>query len=322
MITLRHTPDTGQGWQLELKQVYDPRRLDRERRPVLIIPGYGMNSFIFGYHPNGASMEEALASAGFEVWAANLRGQGGSKRRSGPRDYGFRELALVDLPCLFQAVLAATKTRADKLDPIGASLGGTLLYAYLAHHPKDHPFGAAVSIGGPLRWARVNPLLKAVFASPWLAGAVPMAGTRALARVVLPLARRLPGLLKLYMNASIVDLSAAEKLIQTVEDPHPNLNRQIALWLKHRDLVVAGVNVTEALAAVDVPLMCILANRDGVVTREAALSAVEAIGTKDVAVLEVGDEDIWFAHADLFVSRHAQERVFTPLEQWLLGHYG
>jgi pimeloyl-ACP methyl ester carboxylesterase len=319
MISILHRPESV-GWQLELKQIYDPQRLNRDLRPLLIIPGYGMNSFIFGYHPSGLSMEAFLCQAGFEVFSANLRGQGGARRRSGPRRYGFEELALVDLPKIFEAALSQTKTRATRVDPLGASLGATLLYAYLAHHPKDHPLGAVVSIGGPLRWASAHPLLRAAFASPRLAGALPLYGTRALARAVLPVVRRIPALLSLYMNAAIVDLSMASELVKTVEDPHPPLNGEIARWFRDRDLTVGGKNVTLALAEVELPLLCVLANRDGIVPPDAALAAVDAIGSRDVEVLPVGDAEIWFAHADLFVSRHCHEKVFEPLSRWLLRH--
>ena len=45
------------GWQLSLSQTWDPAKLVPGRRPVIIVPGYGMNSFIFSYHPSGPSLE-------------------------------------------------------------------------------------------------------------------------------------------------------------------------------------------------------------------------------------------------------------------------
>src|ERR1051326_6861472 len=49
-------------------------------RPVVIVPGYGMNSFIFGFHPQERSLEATLAHRGLVVYAADLRGQGRSRR--------------------------------------------------------------------------------------------------------------------------------------------------------------------------------------------------------------------------------------------------
>lgn len=60
-------------------------------RPVLIVPGYGMNSYIFGYHPRGDSMVKCLAARGLEVWTVDLRGQGRSIRAHGNNRYGMAD---------------------------------------------------------------------------------------------------------------------------------------------------------------------------------------------------------------------------------------
>jgi pimeloyl-ACP methyl ester carboxylesterase len=330
-------PQNSQGWQLELKRTLQPKRLNPEKPPLLIIPGYGMNNFIFGYHPEGPSMEEFLANEGFEVWSANLRGQGAARyvglaqspastnklnpsNRQGSthKKYGLAELSLIDVPCAIDEVLARTTTRADRVDAIGCSLGASLLYAYLAHHPKSHKLRTMTAMGGPLRWNRIHPALQLAFSSPALVGAIPFVGTRQIAKTALPLlGKYLPGALSIYMNASIVDTSKASELSKTVEAPTQHLNKQIAYWVKEKDLRVSGLNVTQALADVSLPVLCVLANRDGIVTPESALSIVDAIGTRDVTIMEIGDDTHWFAHADLFVSRLAQERVFAPLAKWL-----
>ena len=72
-----------------------------------------MNSFVLGFHPEGLSLVEHLAYEGFEVWTANLRGQGESRRIGGAKAHAFRELALVDLPRAIDVVLQETRTRAS-----------------------------------------------------------------------------------------------------------------------------------------------------------------------------------------------------------------
>ncbi|MCB9680124.1 MAG: alpha/beta fold hydrolase [Alphaproteobacteria bacterium] len=313
-----HRVDNGAGWSLELRVYRDRDRLVAGRRPVVMIPGYAMNSYILGYHPGGPSMVAWLVQEGFEVWTANLRGQGGSLPPPRPSRFGLAELALDDLPVVFAHVLAHTATGAHRLDPVGCSLGASLLYAYLAHHPEDHPFGAAVAIGGPFRWETVHPLLRAAFVSARVAGAVPIRGTRRLARAALPLLVRVPRLLSVYMNADGIDLSKAAELVPTVDDPVPWINRQVARWVQQRDLVVRGVDVTDALARVaDLRLLVILANADGIVTPEAARSVVPVLGADRVDVFEIGTPERWYAHADLFIGRRAQDEVFVPLATWL-----
>lgn len=317
MVTRTHLVPNGDGWQLALKQVFDPARLVKGRRPVAIIPGYGMNAFIFGYHPTGLSMEAYLASKGFEVWSVNLRNQGGSKRVGGSRNYTIGDIALTDVPAALRAIVAKSETGARAVDGIGCSLGGTYLFAYAALAPAEE-LGSIVSMGGPLRWVEIHPVLKMAFRSPRLLGAIPFGGTRSLARVLLPiLVKRTPFLLKIYMHPEIVDTSKADRLIQTVEDPNRFLNREIAEWVLSKDLVIDGRSVTEGLGRVKKPLLCMVANADGICPEPTITSAIDAIGGEVKDVIRCGNEKVRMAHADMFVSDYSQEMVFEPLCAWL-----
>lgn len=312
----------GAGWCLDIKRFYDVHHLDKSRRPLVMIPGYAMNTFILSYHPAGTSMVQYLVDQGFEVWTANLRGQGGSRRLRGPRKHGFRELALIDFPGVRDFVLAQTLTDAQAIDVVGCSLGATVLFAYLGHHVEQHGIGSLITVGGPLRWNRVHPLVRGLLASPGLAGAVPVLGTRHLARAALPLlAQRAPFLLSVYMNPQNIDLSAAAELVKTVDDPNTHLTRQIAHWIRNRDLVVDGLNITHALHDVDIPVMAVVANQDGIVPPEAVLSVFDHIGSKSTEILRVGTPEVPFAHADMFVSRDVSTQVFEPMAVWLESQY-
>jgi pimeloyl-ACP methyl ester carboxylesterase len=320
MQTRAHLIDNDAGWALSLHQTWDDSRLVRTRRPVLIVPGYGMNSFIFSYHPSGLSLEGYLAAQGFEVWRADLRAQGGSQRAGGSYKFALKDLALTDLGHVIDAALEHTQSSADRADILGASLGGTIMFAHAALNPA-HRMGSLVSIGSPVRWVAVHPLVRAAFASPELIGALRFRGTRGLAERALPqLARYAPWLLSMYMNHEITDTSAAREMAKTVEDPNRHINREIARWIQNRDLVIDEVNVSSALAKVNQPLLCILANRDGIVPRSTAAFPYEQAGSSSKTLLEVGTSRIAMAHADLFVSKESHERVFHPLAKWLATH--
>lgn len=319
MVTTReHRRDNGAGYRLSIYQTYRADRLDRRRRPVLIVPGYGMNSFIFSYHPRGVSLEGYLVDAGFEVWRVDLRGQGRSASIGGGLDYSLEDLALSDLTTAIDAVLSETEAEGvDRVDAIGASLGGTLLFihAVLRHR---HRLGSLVSVGSPVRWVKAHPLIRLLFSSRRLAGLVRFRGTRALAAKVLPrVLEETPWVLRIYMNPEITDTSAIREMIKTVEDPNRHVNRQIAKWLRHGDLVLRGVNISEALATVDRPLLGILANGDGVVPRETAQFPFLKVGSQVRTLIEVGTDEIALAHADMFISNEAHERVFLPIATWL-----
>ena len=319
MIQNTHFVPNGEGWLLGLKQTYAPKAIEPSRRPVVIVPGYGMNAFIFGYHPRGKSMEAYWADKGFEVWSLNLRAQGNSKRIGGRRRYGVYDAAVTDLGAALAFIARHTETRAGRIDAVGCSLGGTYLYAHLALRPDENILGSVVTIGAPLQWVKTNPLFKAAFGSPRIAGMLTIRGVRPFARVAMPLLTRVPKLLEIYLHPEIVDTSRMKEIIRTVENPNRTLNRQIAEWVQRGDLVLRGINVTEAVAKATNPLLVVLANADGIVPEATALSAYDKMGSSVKDILCVGTKEIPVAHADLFVSNIAQEWVFEPLAQWLIA---
>ncbi|MFT3774402.1 MAG: alpha/beta fold hydrolase [Minicystis sp.] len=317
MKTVEHLVPNGDGWLLSLYQTWDERRLVPGRRPILIVPGYGMNSFIFSFHPKGLSLEGYLAEAGFEVWRADLRAQGGSRSVGGGEQFLLQDLALTDLKVALRAALERSRTGARQADLIGASLGGTIMFIH-AVIERDSPIGSLVAIGSPVRWVDVHPAIKIAFAWPTLVGLVRFKGTRKLAGFALPqLAKRAPSVLSIYMNAEITDTSAAAEMVRTVEDPNRHVNRQIAEWIRDRDLVLRGVNISEGLGRLPNPLLCVSALGDGIVPRRTAEFPYLASGAADKRLIEVGTEQIVMAHADLFISRESQARVFEPLATWL-----
>ncbi len=316
----RDEAQTPDGWSLGLRRTTHrrPQPLgDAPTRPVLIVPGYGMNSFIFGFHPRGRSLEAHLAWRGHEVWSVDLRGQGRSRRRGGPgAPFGLESLALTDVPAAVDRVLARSATGAPRVDLVGCSLGTAIVLGYAVHNPAA-PVGSIVSFGGPLRWERVHPLVSVAFKSPRLAGALPFRGTRALAKALVPVLSKVPSLLGIYMNPASSDLSRLDEMIQTVEDPVPRINREIAEWIARRDLVLAGRNVTEGVADLPHPLLCVVALDDGIVPPETALSPHRASRAAVREVLEVGGRGTPIAHADLFLANDTHETTFDPLARWL-----
>jgi pimeloyl-ACP methyl ester carboxylesterase len=319
MKTLEHFIPNGAGFYLALSQTWDEARLDKGRRPVLIVPGYGMNSFIFSYHPRGPSLEGYLAQAGFEVWRVDLRAQGRSISVGGAQAYGLEDLALTDLDAALVAVLDRSRTTADRADVIGASLGGTIMFLHAALN-REHRMASLVAMGTPVRWVEIHPALKLAFSSPRLIGMLPFRGTRRLAAVALPhLLKRTPWALSAYINADIIDSGAASEMAKTVEDPNRHVNRQIACWIRDRDLIVKGQNLSTQIAGLQNPLLCVLAHGDGIVPRRTAEYPYLTVQSPARRLLCVGSKERAMAHADLFVSNGAQEQVFAPIAAWLVA---
>lgn len=317
MKSVEHIIPNGDGWHLSLFQTWHETLVRKDRPPVLIVPGYAMNSFIFSYHPHGASLEGYLAQAGFEVWRVDLRAQGRSVSIGGGDDYSLEDLATTDLTAAIEAALERTQCEPKHVDVIGASLGGTIVLLHTALKP-DHRIGSIVAMGSPVRWVEIHPIIKLAFASPALVGMLRISGTRKIAKLALPhMVKRTPWLLSIYMNPSITDTRAASEMVKTVEDPNRHVNKQIAHWIRDRDLVVRDVNLSDAVRELDHPLLCISAKGDGIVPMATAQYPFLVAASKVKKMVEVGTDQLAMAHADLFVSSEAEARVFEPIASWL-----
>ncbi|MEM1348411.1 MAG: hypothetical protein AAGI01_07655, partial [Myxococcota bacterium] len=64
-----------------------------------------------------------------------------------------------------------------------------------------------------------------------------------------------------------------------------------------------------------------LGNGDGIVPPASVLSVLDHIGSTDTEVVIAGDDEVYFAHADLFIAQGAQEQVFAPIGRWLERAY-
>ena len=301
------TPD---GWTLGLRRWGEGRG-----PPVLFVPGYGMNAHIFGFHPEGPGFMESLARRGFDPWAVELRGQGDG-RRGGRGPVRLADQALVDLPLALEHI--RERSGYPRVHAVGCSLGGALLYTLLAHR-REAPVGRLVAVASPLRWEARHPLVRAFGTAGPLLGRLPLRGARPAARLALPLlARRCPRLLSIYLTAEKLDLRCTGELVRTVENPRAHINRQLAAWIRARDLVVDGLDVRRALAEVRNPLLLITASADGVVPPATAQTVLGAIGGETRHLHVGGPGDPW-AHVDLFVGAGARQRVFRPVADWLAG---
>jgi pimeloyl-ACP methyl ester carboxylesterase len=240
-----------------------------------------------------------------------------ARARAAIERFGLEDLALTDLAAVVDAVLARSRAGGARADLIGASLGGTLMFM-LAVLGSQERLGSLVALGSPVRWVKVHPAMRIAFSSPVLVGLVRFRGTRRLAELALPLLSRFtPWLISIYMTPAITDVSAAREMVRTVEDPNRFINRQIARWIRDRDLVIDGRNVSEGLARVTRPLLCVIASGDGIVPRPTAEFPYHQVGSRARRLLAVGDEQVSLAHADMFVSSEAHRRVFEPLARWL-----
>lgn len=317
LTVVEHFVPNNDGWLLHLKQVFAPARLRKDLRPFLIVPGYGMNSFAFSYHPSGQSMDRVFAEAGYEFWTADLRWQGESRpNKKRPRQPTLRDLASTDLPAAIDHILASTRTDHRTITLAGCSLGGTIAYSYLAL-TQDTLVSAVIGMCTPLRWVAVPTFLRVAMASPRLLRHLPIRGSAAMARYGLPIAGRVPFAINVYANPANITLSDAAVFSKSISNPSPSLNAEIAQWIKDGDLRIRGVNISEAMGDQTLPLLVVSANRDGIVPPPTARFVRTIWGGEDVEELIVGDDVTWYSHADAFIGKHARRDLFEPVIRWL-----
>lgn len=307
-----HALTTADGWQLPLLRAIWPGGPSRGK-PVLLVPGYGMNSLIFHHHPRGTPLMGALLRAGFDPWTVDLRGAKATQALPYAAAPRLADQAWVDLPAAIRYVL--DRSGWSTLDAIGCSLGGTLLYALVGR--RDAPIDRLVTMGSPLVWEDRSLLVRMFGHLAPMAAHIPVRGTRPAARVALPILGRIaPVLLSMYVNPRLTALHGSEQLVQGIENPIADVTARLGAWIREGHLRLDGHNVTDGLARFRKPLLVVYATGDGIVPPPTALAALRAVsGPADT--LEVHHPQHRVSHVDLFLADLAPTHVYPGVAGWL-----
>lgn len=117
--------------------------------PVFLVHGSMENGHIF-YSSSGKGLAPWLASRGFDVFVADLRGRGESKPRvSAKDDWGLREILEEDFPAMLAEIIRIKGTVSQHW--VAHSMGGVLQLAYLARWECPAPV-ASLSFFGTKRY--------------------------------------------------------------------------------------------------------------------------------------------------------------------------
>jgi pimeloyl-ACP methyl ester carboxylesterase len=98
-----HTTATHDGWRLTMHRGVRRRPTGR---PVLFVPGFGMNGYIFRYHPATRRFMEHLLDACLDPWSVDMRGTRSSVGPTG--SIGLADMAFIDLPAAFEHIRRST----------------------------------------------------------------------------------------------------------------------------------------------------------------------------------------------------------------------
>jgi pimeloyl-ACP methyl ester carboxylesterase len=171
------TPD---GWTLRLRRLPGPAAgSGAASPPVLLLHGFGANGYALGRDAE-PSLGRALGVGGRRCWVLEQRGTRSSRHPA--LDVAFARITAADklrydLPTAIDTVLE--HERAERLDLVGHSLGGSLVLAYLAGaHATRVRRAVTIASAWRYRYPLAAQLLAAAgqtkLGSTWLPARVPL----------------------------------------------------------------------------------------------------------------------------------------------------
>lgn len=293
------------------------------REPVILCHGVSANRFNMDLDDE-VSLARWLAARGFDCYVLELRGRGRSVRRGlaglVPRQ-AFDDYPALDLPAAIEAV--RRRHGAERVHWVGHSMGGQVLYAYLARTPGA-PVRSAVTIGSPVRmelpgWMRLG--LRAAALAPvpvcWGKAAflvAPVVGWFAhppLALLVNPKNIR-PARLRAATANLVADVSWGE-----VE----HFSRMGGGAFGSRD---GAHDYAAGLARAATPCLVVAGTDDRLATPESVRAGFMALGGGAPHAFRLagraGGDPVDFGHGDLVLGDLAPTVVFPEVARWLELH--
>jgi len=300
---------TRDGWTLVLGHRF-PRAAAR-RPPVLLVHGIAMNRQAFDFGVERYSIAAHLARSGFDCFALDLRGHGGSRRGPSSRwtlDTYLRE----DLPAALDAVREATGE--ESVLYVGHSQGALLGMAACALFPAR--IRALVALAGPAHFD-AQPRLRALVELRHL-GLGPH--LRFLARNVAPFSGYWhPAPFDLSINMRNVERPIYRRLLaNAIEDLQPGVLEQFAACIRDDTFrsCDGAVDYRALFPSCAQPALFISAEKDGIAPPASVEAACRRWG---------GPKRHWcsghdYGHADVLLGRNAPEVVYPVIRDFLLEH--
>jgi len=328
---------TADGWRLGVRHLR-PEHPDPDKLPVVLCHGLGLNGTFWTITDPATHLPAQLLAGGYEVFIFDFRGSGESARvgpvgrlnsylrqtfllEYGEGNWNVDEIVRYDVPAVLNYVQAATGH--DRVNWVGHSLGGMLMFPYLELSPEPHRVANFVAMGATIAFAEApqRDMLRA------------NRGLRKLAAVVSPgrlgrplMIARLPGLDRIdrfYYTASNVDRTTVARFYgYTLEDTGRGALRQLDPYLEFGHFLSADrkVDYVTRLGEVKVPTLMVAGDGDIMSDVPSTEITFHALGSADKELMRFGKAEGQlsdYGHCDLVWSRHAPQEIFPPVIAWL-----
>jgi len=306
---------TQDGWRIALAR-RAPRGPPR-RPPVLLCHGLSVNRGNLDFGLPRYSLALALASAGFDAFALDLRGHGDSRRGS-PSAWSFDTYLSQDIPAALDEVRAATGE--GQVLWVGHSQGALLGLVAAGLYPER--IAGVVAIAPPTHF-HAQEALRKLLPYAFLARG---RGHRFLAQAAVPVAGWFhPGIAQFAWNSRNIDRDVYRRVLANViEDVPSRVMAQFLDWMR-RDRFASLDGLTDyraGLSGARQPALFV----SGAVDLLAPPAAV-----REGYELWAGEKEHWnagkkaglsvdYGHSDLIFGRRAPDEIYPHIADWLVKH--
>ena len=347
-----HYAQTSDGWALQVDH-YQPTTPNPKNNPVVLCHGLSYNSYFWDLSKE-ISLPRYLAQQGYDVWSVSLRGAGFSDQPAanimrkftvGALDPGFLLTAQnrnpskaffneysvddhinYDLPAVIE--LVKQKTQAKKVHWIGHSMGGMIMFAYLATHPESaQDVDSFVAVSVPM--IMFHPLNNAMQMHVDNVDAI-KAGNVVLSTTPDSLVARILG--------KWVPPTTSETLFLNRENVTDGTLRFLGLWAQEGistgqitqllDLAAEQefysldkkIYYTALLSKVTTPTFFLVGQLDNMSTVGAVKYSHREVSSQQKAFRlfgRINGHRANYGHDDIIIGRHAKAEVFPEILKWL-----
>jgi lysosomal acid lipase/cholesteryl ester hydrolase len=326
---------TSDGWRLGVRH-YRTEHPDPDKLPVILCHGLGLNATFWTITDD--HLPSQLTARGYDVYVFDIRGSGENAhlgrcdrtnrllrqtflREQGERGWTVDDLVRYDVPAILDYV--ERETGKDRVNWIGHSLGGMLIFPYLELAKDRERIANFVGMGSTIVQAnypqrdmlRANRGLRALtlIASPGRLG-------RPLAFFTVPGMERID---RFYYSNENVDRSTISRFYgYTLEDTGPGALRQLAPYLQNGHMLSADgrIDYSARLGEITTPTLLIAGDGDIMSDLPSTELTLAGLASPDKSLMRFGRANghvADYGHCDLVWSRHAPREIFPPLIDWL-----
>jgi pimeloyl-ACP methyl ester carboxylesterase len=326
---------TRDGWRLGMRHIA-PAYPDPGKLPVVLCHGLGLNGTFWTITDN--HLPSQLAARGYDVFIVDLRGSGESAevgkigeinarlretpfREWGEGAWNVDEAAFNDVPAVLDYV--KRHTGHDRVNWVGHSLGGMLIFPFLEFSPEAYRIANFVGMGSTITLADA-PERDMLRANRGLRILGRFVSTGRLGRPLMHF--RFPGLDRIdqfYFTSENVDKRTTARFYgYTLEDPGCSALRQLDPYLESGHFVSADrkVDYSVLLSGVTTPTLMIAGENDCMSDLPSTELTLNTLASPDKTLMRFGKRDghvADYGHCDLVWSRYAPREIFPPLVDWL-----